>query len=812
MRAITILLIFVGLKGTYGHINAQTHDWIRTNPGGGGAYSTIGASVSGIIIAGSDLSGAYRSVDGGQTWDVIGASRGLTITHVSGVGFDRVDGDKIYIGTESGIFRSTDGGDMVVSVLDGGYITDIEFGTAQSSTGYATWHPQYNSNNGVIFKSTDDGLNWAQVSTDIPAGLRILKIVVNPSNVDTAYMLTGNGRFAPCGPAEVFRTVNGGINWVNITENLPEILDIAVDQSDPQNIFITTMNANCNAQYYWTDLDGQIFKSTNGGTSWGDALSAYTGVIFIENTGTIRLVDPREPYPWVASAGTWTSTDGGVTFSKTGDVNNWDTFFNGQLFHSYGISFNGICKTLGEDLSNPANFYWVNIQYVFGSNDFGTTFNNLFTKESPMGWSSRGFDNVNMQDICIQESDPELIYIGYFDIGLWRSDDRGQTWNSCNPEMYTGNWDGKGGNCATVIADPDRENVVWASMSPNQEGQSPTYLLRNESKGDINGWSLANLGLPDVEVMGLALNRHSNQNSRTLYVTGDGDVYKSTDDGLNWSKVWDCNGCRFTAVDEMDSSLIYAGGEVGIMRSRDAGVNWDDVSHPEMKATPGRQYWDRTYDGVFDIKPDPNFSGVLYVTAIGSNKGLYKSEDVGDTWEKVLTDDYLRKVEIVPTDSDMIYATSSSSFTAGGYNIESKGIQFSDDGGLTWTQQNQNMPWPFALAVEVDHTTSPLVFVGSPGTGFQKSAVPLSTNSHIVTTEDCVELFPNPFENYIVVDGVLDNFELKIFDISGNPVGDYSGSSNPVVLNLGNLGVGVYFLSVQHNLKGQLGVYMMIKN
>ena len=90
-------------------VQAQTHNWTRTNPGGGGAYSTIGAGITGTVIAGSDLSGAYRSQDGGTTWDVIGASKGLSETHISGVGFDRADGDILYIGTENGIFRSTNG-------------------------------------------------------------------------------------------------------------------------------------------------------------------------------------------------------------------------------------------------------------------------------------------------------------------------------------------------------------------------------------------------------------------------------------------------------------------------------------------------------------------------------------------------------------------------------------------------------------------------------------------------------------------------------------------------------------------------------
>jgi photosystem II stability/assembly factor-like uncharacterized protein len=271
---------------------------VRTNPGGGGAYSTVGASASGIIIAGSDLSGAYRSTNNGQTWDVIGANKGLTETHISGVGFHRTNGNIIYIGTENGIFRSNDGGENVNQVLVGGYITDIEFGTDNTNTGYATYHPTFNSNNGVIYKSINNGDSWSQISTNLPSGIRILKIIVNPNNVNTVYVLTGQGRFA-CGPAAVYRSTNGGENWSNITNSLSEILDFAIDPNNPQNVFVTTMNADCSEDFYWTDLDGAIYKSTNGGTNWNTPLSNNTGVIWIDtnNSSNIRLIDPREPFP-----------------------------------------------------------------------------------------------------------------------------------------------------------------------------------------------------------------------------------------------------------------------------------------------------------------------------------------------------------------------------------------------------------------------------------------------------------------------------------------------------------------------------------
>jgi hypothetical protein len=792
------LLFFILISITK-FISAQTHNWQRTNPGGGGAFSTVGASASGIIIAGSDLSGAYRSTDGGLNWDVIGANKGLTETHVSSVGFDRVDGNILYIGTENGIFRSNNGGNTVNQVLNGGYITDIEFGTNNTATGYATYHPTFNSNNGVVYKSSNNGISWSQISTNLPSGIRILKIVVNPANANIVYILTGNGRFA-CGSADVYRSTNGGINWTNITTALSEILDVAIDPNTPENIFITTMNANCSSEFYWTDLDGSIYKSTDGGTTFESPLSSNTGIIWIDanNSSTIRLIDTREPYPWESTAGTWTSTNGGASFTKTGNVNNWDTFFNEELFHSYGSSFNGISKTLGEDLSNTNNYYWITSQWIYKTTNNGTIFNNIFTDEVSTGfWQSRGFDNVNMMDISISKANSNIIYLAYFDIGIWRSLDHGDSWQSCNPSSYSGNWNGKGGNCATVLSDPSRSNVVWASMSGNQNGQPPTYLLKNTNTGDKNSWTLSNTGLPDEEVMGLSIDANSSSTNRTLFVTAQGDVYKSIDDGASWSVSFNCNGCRFTAVDQFDGNLIYAGGEAGVWRSTNGGANWTDISNSQMKSSAGRTFWNGNYDGVFDIKIDPNNADWVYATAIGSGKGLFKSIDKGANWQKLLTDDFMRKIAIMPQTSNILYATSSSAFEAGGYDSGSNGILFSDDGGQNWSQQNQDMAYPLALAAAVDHLTDATVFIGSPGTGFQKSSVPNTTASIEENSLFFTKVFPTINSGKFTIEA-LGIEEVKIFNAIGQEVFEKTYPNlNSVQINLKNISQGLYFVAMR---------------
>ena len=99
-----------------------------SNPGGGGAFHTVGQGPDGLVIVTSDLSGAYlnRAIDDPSSrWEIIGLDRGLSATHVSAVGFHPTDPQLLFLGTDNGIFRSADGANTFTKVFADGYFHDI---------------------------------------------------------------------------------------------------------------------------------------------------------------------------------------------------------------------------------------------------------------------------------------------------------------------------------------------------------------------------------------------------------------------------------------------------------------------------------------------------------------------------------------------------------------------------------------------------------------------------------------------------------------------------------------------------------------
>ena len=94
--------------------------------------------------------------------------------------------------------------------------------------------------------------------------------------------------------------------------------------------------------------------------------------------------------------------------------------------------------------------------------------------------------------------------------------------------------------------------------------------------------------------------------------------------------------------------------------------------------------------------------------------GVYRSDDYGQRWDKILTDDFVRDVHLLPTSW---FVASSVANEAGGYDPAGRGVLRSTDQGETWQAENEGLPWPFPAKFvtlsEAEETM--LVAVQGPG-------------------------------------------------------------------------------------------------
>lgn len=194
----------------------------------------------------------------------------------------------------------------------------------------------------------------------------------------------------------------------------------------------------------------------------------------------------------------------------------------------------------------------------------------------------------------------------------------------------------------------------------------------------------------------------------TYYMgTVGGGVWKTTDAGTTWSNITDgqlgTSSVGAIAVAESDPNVVYVGmGEHavrgvmtshgdGVYRSTDAGRTWTHLG------------LDRTRS-IARIRVHPTNPDLVYVAAQGApyganpERGIYRSEDGGETWELILyidEDSGASELAMDMTNPRILYASFWDhrrlpwQVVSGG---EGSGFWKSTDGGDTWTEINNGLP------------------------------------------------------------------------------------------------------------------------
>ena len=199
----------------------------------------------------------------------------------------------------------------------------------------------------------------------------------------------------------------------------------------------------------------------------------------------------------------------------------------------------------------------------------------------------------------------------------------------------------------------------------------------------------------------------SNHNVHYFGTTGGG-VWKTTDGGEIWKNVSDgyfkTASVGALAVSESDPNVIYAGmGETsirgnvsrgdGVYKSTDAGKSWIHCGLAETQ-------------NIGEIQIHPTNPDLVYLAAFGhvwgsnEERGVYRSKDGGQSWEKILFRSNTAgavDLSMDPTNPRILYATiweagrTPYSLSSGG---EGSGLFRSEDGGDTWTEISRNPGLP----------------------------------------------------------------------------------------------------------------------
>ncbi|MCU0646592.1 MAG: hypothetical protein MUF00_01240 [Gemmatimonadaceae bacterium] len=187
--------------------------------------------------------------------------------------------------------------------------------------------------------------------------------------------------------------------------------------------------------------------------------------------------------------------------------------------------------------------------------------------------------------------------------------------------------------------------------------------------------------------------------------TAAAGVWKTNDNGVTWRSVFDnqrTHAIGAVTVDQKSPRTVWAGtGEAtnrqssswgdGVYKSTDAGATWTNMGLRDSKH-------------IARIAIDPTNSDIVFVASMGSlwgpstERGIYRSDDGGRSWTKVLgrdEDTGGADVVIDPSEPNIVYAAlyqrrrQPYGFVGGG---PGSGLFKSTDGGRTWRQLTKGMP------------------------------------------------------------------------------------------------------------------------
>jgi photosystem II stability/assembly factor-like uncharacterized protein len=578
--------------------------------------NTVYVCVPGKLWSDSDERGVYKTIDGGAHWNRVLKGSNLS-TGCSTISMDRKDPKTIYAGLwdfrrKGWTFRS------------GG-----EGPGAFSGSG--------------LFKSTDGGVNWTELTEANAKGLPAkpfgrIAVAIAPSKPDVVYA------FIEAEPPKngLYRSDDGGKTWTALDRSQNMLwrpfyfANLIVDPKDENKVY---------------KPDGSLIASNDGGQSFSNISGGAHGDfhdVWIDPNNTDHLITGDD-------GGVWYSYDGGNRWWKGNNLP-ISQFYHVSLdmdmpYHVYG-GLQDNSSWIGDSAfpGGITNDRWENI---YGGDGFwvfaDTSDNDYVYAESQGGYIGRinrkthetrsvqplpeykeGKLRYNWNTpIHMSPTQKGTVYIGaQF---LFRSRDHGQTWERISPDLTTNDPEKqKQEQSGGVTVDNSSAEMHTTIFSICESPKNPNLIWVGTDDGNVQvtrdgGKSWKNVvgniaGLPKNAWVTTIEAGHFDPG--TAYATFDlhtfGDmrpyVYKTTDFGQTWTQIVAPSSpvrgyAHVVKEDLVNKDLLFVGTEFGLWVSLDGGKQWaqykggnfpkvavrDLAIHPRDRdlviATHGRGIW-----------------------------------------------------------------------------------------------------------------------------------------------------------------------------------------------------------------------------
>ena len=567
----------------------------------------------------------------GMRYRSIGPARGGRVTAIAG---HRRQPHTFYMGaTGGGVWKTTDAGHNWTNISDG-YIDTASIGAiavADSDpnviyvgTGSAAIRSNVIRGRGV-WKSTDGGKTWRGV------GLRetgqIGAIRIHPRQPLIAYVAALGQPFGPNEERGLFRTIDGGETWQKVLfiDRETGIVSLAMNPENPDELYAGAWQA---VRRPWTILSGGpaaktgIYKTTDGGATWTHLTKGLP-------TGLIGKVDvdlchtaPHQLYAILeadgGAGGVYRSTDSGATWRQ---VNRSAALISRPFYYTY----------IDVDPKNP-EVVWVNNLALWRSADGGKSFGAVPT---PHGDNHGMWINPDNPELMIQSND------GGANVSLNGGASWSTIYNQPTAEIYQVAVDNQH-PYRLYGAQQDNTTLIVPSLPPMVDRVDDPLQLWTTGPGCETGPIVPHPRDPKI-VYGACKGEFYRMNQETGQIASYW-VHPQNRYGHNPRDI----RYRFQRVSPLEVSphnprVIYHASHV-VHRSLDEGVTWSVISpdltanEPEKQVISGEPITrditgEEVYSTIYAFRESTLEPGLLWA---GANDGpVHVSRDNGRTWKRV---------------------------------------------------------------------------------------------------------------------------------------------------------------------------------
>ncbi|MDB5756018.1 MAG: hypothetical protein JWR56_2446 [Massilia sp.] len=289
-------------------------------------YYGTGDPFDGIPLVGGAM---LKTTDGGNSWSsfvFLGASGMVTDVKVD----PRGASDIVLVATDTGIYRSGDGGNSYAKVLNGGRVWSL----ARSSAGWLATVAASGYYSPATLYVSADGNSWSPVpAANLTDGAGRITLAVGAPGDAVVYAYAANSCNAGCNQKDLFRSANGGYSWtalglnakapLNPNEENPTMELMGGQGFYNHMVVVDPSDASRNTVY----LGGQLNtgKTTDGGQSWR-LLSNWLGQFGLgyvhadHHTATVSLAGGKKRVMFGTDGGLFVSNDEGASWNDQKNV------------------------------------------------------------------------------------------------------------------------------------------------------------------------------------------------------------------------------------------------------------------------------------------------------------------------------------------------------------------------------------------------------------------------------------------------------------------------------------------------------------